>query len=194
MQVCREPLCFPHFSNILLCKFLLPQQSRIRFSSSQFIETAVSSGLPLPATEGRNQDYCGTYFVCFPFLKEYNSVSFGWSLVAEFGRRGPIRSLELGSVPRPPQPKGWKQLPYPCFFLLLRGCSCLGNPMVRGACWATVYGAIKSRTQLRMHTCGCFWWAGKSPNWSIKDWSGGSIFNFYILIQLSRVSSNSQQD
>ena len=60
--------------------------------------------------------------------------------------------------------------------------------MVRGACWAAVYGVIKSRTQVRMHTLGCFWWAGKSPNWSIKDRSGGSIFNFHILIQLSRVA------
>ena len=98
MQICREPLCFSHFSNILLCKFQLPQQSRTRFSSSQFIETAVSNGLPLPATEGRNRDYCGAYFVCFPFLRDYNSASFGWSPVAEFGRRGFIRSLELGSV------------------------------------------------------------------------------------------------
>ena len=191
MQICREPLCFSHFSNILLCKFQLPQQSRTWFSSSQFIETAVSNGLPLPATEGRNRDYCGAYFVCFPCLKDYNSASFGWSPVAEFGRRGFIRSLELGSVFFPMAESS-------CFihffFLLLRGYSCLGNPMVRGACWATVYGAIKSQTQLRMHTRGCFWWAGRSPNWSIKDRSGGSIFNFHILIWLSRVSSNSQHD
>ena len=26
MQICREPLCFSHFSNILLCKFQLPQR------------------------------------------------------------------------------------------------------------------------------------------------------------------------
>ena len=58
----------------------------------------MSNGLPLPATEGRNRDYCGAYFVCFPCLKDYNSASFGWSPVAEFGRRGFIRSLELGSV------------------------------------------------------------------------------------------------
>ena len=30
--------------------------------------------------------------------------------------------------------------------------SCLQNPMDRGAWWATVYGAIKSWTQLSMHT------------------------------------------
>ena len=35
--------------------------------------------------------------MCFPFLKDYNSAYFGWSLVAEFGRRGLTRSLELGS-------------------------------------------------------------------------------------------------
>ena len=81
MQIRREPLCFSHFSNILLCKFQLPQQSRTRFSSSQFIETAVSNGLPLPGTEGRNRDYCGAYFVCFPFLKDYNSASFGWCII-----------------------------------------------------------------------------------------------------------------
>ena len=27
-------------------------------------------------------------------------------------------------------------------------CSCLGNAKDRGACWATVHGVIKSRTQL----------------------------------------------
>ena len=35
--------------------------------------------------------------MCFPFLKDYNSAYFGWSLVAVFGRRGLTRSLELGS-------------------------------------------------------------------------------------------------
>ena len=30
--------------------------------------------------------------------------------------------------------------------------SCLGNPMVRGAQWATVYEVTKSQTQLSMHT------------------------------------------
>ena len=30
-------------------------------------------------------------------------------------------------------------------------CSCLGNPMDRGAWWATVRGAAKSRTQLKRH-------------------------------------------
>ena len=28
---------------------------------------------------------------------------------------------------------------------------CLGNPMKRGAWWATVHGAVKSRTQLSTH-------------------------------------------
>ena len=30
--------------------------------------------------------------------------------------------------------------------------SCLGNPMDRGAWWATVHGVAKSQTQLSMHT------------------------------------------
>ena len=30
--------------------------------------------------------------------------------------------------------------------------SCLGNPMDRGAWWATVHGVTKSWTQLSMHT------------------------------------------
>ena len=30
--------------------------------------------------------------------------------------------------------------------------SCLGNPMDRGAWWATVHGVTKSRTRLNMHT------------------------------------------
>ena len=30
--------------------------------------------------------------------------------------------------------------------------SCLGNPMDRGACWATVHGIAKSWTQLTKHT------------------------------------------
>ena len=30
--------------------------------------------------------------------------------------------------------------------------SCLGNPMDRGAWWATVYGVAKSWTRLSMHT------------------------------------------
>ena len=134
--------------------------------------------------------------MCFPFLKDYNSAYFGWSLVAEFGRRGLTRSLELGSgfVFVFFFPMAESSCLKHFFPLLLRGYSCLGNSMVRGACWAIVQGAIKSQTQLRIHTCGCFWWVGKYPDWSIKDRSGGSIFNFHILIQLSRVSSNSQHD
>ena len=30
--------------------------------------------------------------------------------------------------------------------------SCLGNPMERGAWWATIHGVMKSWTQLSMHT------------------------------------------
>ena len=31
--------------------------------------------------------------------------------------------------------------------------SCLENPMDRGACWATIHGVTKNRTQLSTHTC-----------------------------------------
>ena len=36
--------------------------------------------------------------------------------------------------------------------------SCLGNPMDRGACWATVHEVAKSQTHLRdcAHTHSCF--------------------------------------
>ena len=40
----------------------------------------------------------------------------------------------------------WKRKWQPTPFLL-------GNPMDRGACWATVQEATKSQTQLSMHTC-----------------------------------------
>ena len=54
---------------------------------------------------------------------------------------------DLGSIPgsgRFPGVRNGNPLQY----------SCLGNPMDRGALWATVHGVTKSQTQMSSHTGG----------------------------------------
>ena len=54
----------------------------------------------------------------------------------------PAKVGDAGSIPgsgRSPGEINGNPLPY----------SCLGSPMNRGACWATVHGVAKSQTQLR---------------------------------------------
>ena len=77
-------------------------------------------------------------------------------------------------------------------------CSCLGNPMNRGAWWSTVYGVAKSQTWLSdwacTHNCstcegqGPFTWDREAGAWrrvSSCAWALGS------LSQMSRVPSQS---
>ena len=65
-------------------------------------------------------------------------VSSRHSFAFQAGDGGSI--LELG---RPPGEGNGYPLQY----------SCLGNPMERGAWWATVHGVIKGRTWLSIHMC-----------------------------------------
>ena len=57
----------------------------------------------------------------------------------------PAIAGDVGSIPRsgrPPEEGNDNPFQYPC----------LGNPMDRGAWWATVHGVKKSQTRLKMHT------------------------------------------
>ena len=63
------------------------------------------------------------------------------SLVAQMVKTLPVNAGDLGSIPglqRLPGEGNGNPLQY----------SCLGNPMDRGAWWATVHGVAKSWTQL----------------------------------------------
>ena len=64
----------------------------------------------------------------------------GWaSPVAQGLKNLPANAGDLGSIP------GWGRSPGEGNSYSLQ-CSCLGNPMERGAWWATVRGVTKSRT------------------------------------------------
>ena len=58
----------------------------------------------------------------------------------------PSNAEDVGSIPewgRSPREGNGNPFQY----------SCLGNPMDRGAWWATVHGFTKSQIQLSTHTC-----------------------------------------
>ena len=87
-------------------------------------------------------------FINFGYTEEFSRLFFGYkfgipwaSLVAQTVKNLPVNAGDLGSIPGSGKsPGGGHGNPLQC--------SCLENPMDRGAWWATVLEIAKSRTQL----------------------------------------------
>ena len=74
-------------------------------------------------------------------LKGHVQSLLGSSLVVQTVQNLPAKARDLGSIPGLGRPPG-EGNGYP------RQCSCLGNPMDRGARWATLHAVTKGQTQL----------------------------------------------
>ena len=94
----------------------------------------------LHRTPGLGCPICGSHH-SLPIAMLNNIYSFNWLLSSLSGKESTCNSGETGSIPgQEDSPGGGDSNPLQC--------SCLGNPVDRGARWATVHGVAKSWTWL----------------------------------------------
>ena len=103
----------------------------------------------LTPDNGTDSQHCQSLLICHPWARPAPlSFVIERSQVAQWWKNLPANAGDAGSIPRSSRPLGGGNGN-------LFQDSCLENPMDRGAWWATVYRAAKSRTGLSDWARGC---------------------------------------